>query len=226
MIHVFERHPDLWSMVLFLFATHSPKSPVFYVRGKRAKPCAEGSRQGAAEAGIAASAAIQEPLESADEALATACEGFARADFDDTYLCGEPAAVAQALADFETAIALVGATLQRPKSAALRGAECELPGDFPVPLGVHKRAANGAVVGWHQGSPENPRLIQFQINHNFSVFSRPCASFRMSSLLVASIHTSSILVASICILASMHILSCSACLWFSAVTCRSHAVTA
>ena len=148
MIRVFERHPDLRSMVPFLFATHSPKSPVFYASGKHAKPCAEGSRQGAAEAGIAASAAIQEPLESADEALATACEGFARADFDDTYLCGEPAAVAQALADFETAIALVGATLQRPKSAALRGAECELPGDFPVPLGVHKRAADRAVVGY------------------------------------------------------------------------------
>ena len=71
--------------------------------------CAEGSRQGAAEAGIAASAAIQEPLESADEALATACEGFVHTDFDDMYLCGEPAAVAQALTDFETAIALVGA---------------------------------------------------------------------------------------------------------------------
>ena len=65
MIRMFERHPDLRSMVPFLFATHSPKSPVFYASGKRAKPCAEGSRQGAAEAGIAASAAIQEPLESA-----------------------------------------------------------------------------------------------------------------------------------------------------------------
>ena len=55
-------------MVPFLLATHSPKSPVPYASGKRAKPCAEGSRQGAAEAGIAASVAIQEPLESADEA--------------------------------------------------------------------------------------------------------------------------------------------------------------
>ena len=72
-------------MVPFLPATHSPKSPVFYASGKRAKPCAEGSRQGAAEAGIAASAAIQEPLESADGALATECEGFACADFDDMY---------------------------------------------------------------------------------------------------------------------------------------------
>ena len=50
MIHVFEQHPDLWSMVPFLFATHSPKSLVFYTSGKHAKPCVEGSRQGAAEA--------------------------------------------------------------------------------------------------------------------------------------------------------------------------------
>ena len=40
----------------------------------------------------------------------------------------------------------------------------------------------------------------------------PCASFRMSSLLVASIH----------ILASVRVLSCSARLRFGAVTCVSH----
>ena len=209
MIRMFEQHPDLWSMVPFLFMTHSPKSPVFYASGKRAKPCTEGSHQGTAEAGIAALATIQEPLESADEALVTACEGFACADFDNTYLCGEPDAVTQALAEFETAIALIRTTLQHHKSAVLHGAECELPGDFPVPLGVHKCAADGAVVGYsinvasipvgddvyvkaklkekadkldakfahitgqlekgHQ-YPENPRLIQFQINHSSSSF--------------------------------------------------------
>ena len=61
---------------------------------------------------------------------------------------GPSAAVAQALTDFETAIALIGATLQHQKSAALHGAECELPGDFPVPFGVHKHTADGAVVGY------------------------------------------------------------------------------
>ena len=48
--------------------------------------------------------------------------------------------------------------------------------------------------------PENPRLIQFHINHNsnvfrvharsfarFHCFSRPCASFRTSSILIAPI---------------------------------------
>ena len=99
MICMFEQHPDLWSMVPFLFTTHTPKSPVFYASGKHAKACAEGSHQGAAEAGIAASAAIQELLKSADKALATSCKGFACADFNDMYLCGEPAAVAQALSD-------------------------------------------------------------------------------------------------------------------------------
>ena len=48
MICVFEQHPDLWSMVPFLLVTHSPKLLVPYASGKRAKPCAEGSRQGAA----------------------------------------------------------------------------------------------------------------------------------------------------------------------------------
>ena len=121
-------------MVPFLFATHSPKSPVFYASGKCAKPCAEGSRQGTAEAGIAASAAIEEPLESADEALATACEGFACTHFNDMYQCGEPAAVAQALADFETAIALVGATLQRRRArrCVVRSASSQVT--FQCPL--------------------------------------------------------------------------------------------
>ena len=86
MICVFEQHPDLQSMVPFLLMTHSPKLPVFYASGKHTKPCAEGSHQGTAEAGITASAAIQELLESADEALATACEGFAHTDFNNTYL--------------------------------------------------------------------------------------------------------------------------------------------
>ena len=73
--------------------------------------------------------------------------------------------------------------------------------------------------------PENPRLIQFHINHNsnvfrvharsfarFHCFSRPCASFRTSSILVASIR----------VLASMRALSCSARPRFGSVTCVSH----
>ena len=59
MICMFEQHPNLWSMVSFLLMTHSPKLLVFYASGKRAKPCTEGSRQGAAEAGIAALAVMQ-----------------------------------------------------------------------------------------------------------------------------------------------------------------------
>ena len=59
--------------------------------------------------------------------MLSATGGFARADCDDTYLCGEPAEVARVLVEFETAIAEVGAELQRPKSAALLGATCALP---------------------------------------------------------------------------------------------------
>ena len=74
-------------------------------------------------------------------------------------------------------------------------------------------------------SPENPRLIQFHINHNsnvfrvharsfarFHCFSRPCVSFRTSSILIAPIR----------VLASMRALSCSARPRFGAVTCVSH----
>ena len=114
-------------------------SPVFYADGTRAgKPCGEGTRQGSAEAGTAACAAIQPALRAADTEL-KARGGFARADFDDTYLGGPPADVAAALDRFDAAIALVGAELQRAKSAARCGAACELPADFPVPLGVAKR---------------------------------------------------------------------------------------
>ena len=97
------------------------------------------------------SAAIQAPLKSADAAL-RATGGFARADFDDTYLCGEPAEVARVLVDFEAAIAEVGAELQRPKSAALLGATCALPADFPVPLGALQHTGpvpqRGQVIGY------------------------------------------------------------------------------
>ena len=134
-------------MVPFLFAVHSPKSPVYYPDGQPAdKSCAEGTRQGAPEAGYGATAPIQGPLQNADAALA-ATGGFARADFDDTYLCGVPAEVATALVAFEAAIALVGAELQRPKSAALLGATCVLPADFPVPVGVIKHGGPGPQHG-------------------------------------------------------------------------------
>ena len=130
-IRIFEARPGLRDMVPFLYAVHSPQSLVYYPDGRRAdKSCAEGTRQGSAEAGIAACAAIQEPLEAADTAF-SATGGFARADCDDTYLCGEPAEVARVLVEFETAIAEVGAELQRPKecSAARRHLRtaCRLP---------------------------------------------------------------------------------------------------
>ena len=60
-----------------------------------------------------------------------------------------------------------------------------------------------------------PRKSPFNTIPNqskFQCFSRPCASFRTSSILVASIR----------VLASMRALSCSACPWFGAVTCVSH----
>ena len=74
------------------------------------------------------------------------------ADFDDTYLCGEPAEVARVLVEFESAIAEVGAELQRPKSAALLGATCALPADFLVPLGALQHTGpvpqRGQVIGY------------------------------------------------------------------------------
>ena len=101
-----------------------------------------------------------------------------------------------------------------------------------------RRVAQCMACTHHLAGPENPSLIQFQINHNFSFFSHPCTSFHTSSILVAFIHIlalmcilscscvsfcmSSILIASIRILASMHALSCSVCWRFSAVTCMSH----
>ena len=75
------------------------------------------------------------------------------------------------------------------------------------------------MVSWiSRKSPFNkiPNQSQFQC------FSRPCASFRTSSFLVASICTSSLLVASVRFLASMRVLSCSARPRFGAVTCMSH----
>jgi hypothetical protein len=146
-IRIFESQPELRDMVPYLFAVHSPASPVFYADGTRAgKPCGEGTRQGSAEAGTAACAAIQPALRAADTEL-KARGGFARADFDDTYLGGPPADVAAALDRFDAAIALVGAELQRAKSAARCGAACELPADFPVPLGVAKRP-DGTIIGF------------------------------------------------------------------------------
>ena len=50
-IRIFESQPELRDMTPYLFAVHSPASPVFYADGTRAgKPCGEGTRQGSAEA--------------------------------------------------------------------------------------------------------------------------------------------------------------------------------
>ena len=60
--------------------------------------------------------------------------------------------MARVLVEFETAIAEVGAELQRPKSAALLGATCALPADFPVPVGVLRHTGpvpqHGQVIGY------------------------------------------------------------------------------
>ena len=72
------------------------------------------------------------------------------------------------------------------------------------------------------GLPSKSPFNTIPNQSQFHCFSRPCASFRTSSILVACIRTSSILVKSIRILASMRILSCSVRLRFGAVTCVSH----
>ena len=159
-IRVFEANPRLRDMVPFLFAVHSPMSPVFYPDGKAAdKSCAEGTRQGAPEAGHGASAAIQAPLENADAAL-RATGGFARADFDDTYLCGVPAEVATALVAFEAAIALVGAEVARRLRAFERG---------------RRRAARDGARGG-PGSPKEPAgaLAPGQLPGSWGSWAKEC----------------------------------------------------
>ena len=90
--------------------------------------------------------------------------------------------------------------------------------------GAHE-LIEGALSQVTVNGPENHCLIQFQINHNFSVFHVHAHPFAQVQFLLhpfASFRTSSILIVPIHILVSICALSCSACLQFGAVTCVSH----
>ena len=59
---------------------------------------------------------------------------------DDGYLLGPTKALVAVLTEYKKNLKAIGGSLNEDKSAALLGARCELPEDFPVPTrrGVHR----------------------------------------------------------------------------------------
>jgi len=53
---------------------------------------------------------------------------------DDGYLLGPPKVLAAVLTEYKKNLKAIGGKLNEDKSAALLGARCELPADFPVPI--------------------------------------------------------------------------------------------
>ncbi len=74
-------------------------------------------------------------LIAADSALRES-GGFATAIIDDGHLLGHPKALVTVLTEYKKNLKAIGGKLNEDKSAALLGAKCELPADFPVPRGV------------------------------------------------------------------------------------------
>jgi hypothetical protein len=61
---------------------------------------------------------------------------MALAIIDDGYLLGPPKALVTVLTEYKKNLEAIGGKLNEDKSAALLGARCELPADFPVPRGA------------------------------------------------------------------------------------------
>ena len=127
--------PKLAPFIPTLHALHEYGSPLHYHDGERADDTVEGGMQGSVVSGHLAALALQPVLIAADSALKES-DGFAVAIIDDGYLCGHPEALAAVFPQYKANLKAIGGTLNEAKSAALLGATCELPADFPVPRGV------------------------------------------------------------------------------------------
>ena len=127
--------PKLAPFIPTLHALHEYGSPLHYHDGERADDTVEGGMQGSVVSGHLAALALQPVLIAADSALKES-DGFAVAIIDDGYLCGHPEALAAVFPQYKANLKEIGGTLNEAKGAALLGATCELPADFPVPRGV------------------------------------------------------------------------------------------
>ena len=127
--------PKLAPIMPALHATHEYGSPLHYHDGTRADDAVEGGKQGGVMAGQLAALALQPVLVAADSALRES-GGCALAIIDDGYLLGPPKVLAAVLTEYKKNLKAIGGKLNEDKSAALLGARCELPADFPVPRGA------------------------------------------------------------------------------------------
>ena len=95
----------------------------------------EGGQQGAVAASHLSALALQPVLQSADSKLKEN-DGCALAISDDEYFLGDPMDVAAVYPEYKVNLGKIGGSLNEVKNAALLGATCELPPNFPVKRGA------------------------------------------------------------------------------------------
>ena len=122
----------LAAMPLCCISITMRSDPLHYHDGTRADDAVEGGKQGGVMAGQLAALALQPVLTAAGSALKES-GGFATAIIDDGYLLGPTKALVAVLTEYKKNLKAIGGSLNEDKSAALLGAKCELPADFPVP---------------------------------------------------------------------------------------------
>jgi len=127
--------PRLAPLIPTLHALHEYGSPLHYPDGERAPDTVEGGMQGSVASSHLAAMALQPVLIAADRALKES-DGCALAIIDDGYLLGPTEALVTVFQQYKANLKAIGGSLNDAKSAALLGATCELPEDFPVPRGA------------------------------------------------------------------------------------------
>ena len=95
----------------------------------------EGGQQGAVAASHLSALALQPVLHFADSKLKEN-DACALAISDDEYFLGDPMDIAAVYPEYKVNLGKIGGLLNEVKNAALLGATCELPPNFPVKRGA------------------------------------------------------------------------------------------
>ena len=129
------RPAELGPIIPMVHALHAYGNPLHYHDGTRSDDMVEGGKQGSVIAGHLAAFALQPVLLAADSKLKEN-GGCVLAIADDVYMLAHPDDIIAVFPEYKANLKKVGGSINEAKSAALLGATCELPSDFPVERGA------------------------------------------------------------------------------------------
>jgi hypothetical protein len=143
------RPAELGPITPVIHALHEYGSPLHYHDGTRADDMVEGGQQGSVLAAHLAALALQPVLQTADNKLKEN-GGCVLAIADDVYMLAHPDDIVAVFPEYKANLKEMGGSINEAKNAALLGATCKLPDDFPVGRGAIYDGPGGT-TGNHVG---------------------------------------------------------------------------